>query len=125
MLFHWFDIITLIMICIFIFGFVFNMPFIFIQINFLIKVLIAIYLMYKFNGFREKVTFTMLDKKICFSAGFYIFIFSFADVINSYFILLRTILFDTYTSLETIKNKIENAIIKTYDINNVVPKTSI
>jgi len=125
MLFHWFDIITLIMICIFIFGFVFNMPFIFIQINFLIKVLIAIYLMYKFNGFREKVTFTMLDKKICFSAGFYIFIFSFADVINSYFILLRTILFDTYTSLETIKNKIENAIIKSYDINNVVPKTSI
>ena len=125
MLFHWFDIITLIMICIFIFGFVFNMPSIFIQINFLIKVLIAIYLMYKFNGFREKVTFTTLDKKICFSAGFYIFIFSFADVINSYFILLRTILFNTYTSLETVKNKIENAIIKTYDINNVVPKTSI
>ncbi len=123
MLFHWFDIITLIMICIFIFGFVFNMPSIFIQINFLIKVLIAIYLMYKFNGFREKVIFTTLDKKICFSAGFYIFIFSFADVINSYFIFLRTILFDT--SLETVKNKIENAIIKTYNINNVVPKTSI
>jgi len=125
MLFHWFDIITLIMICIFIFGFVFNMPFIFIQINFLIKVLIAIYLMYKFNDFREKVIFTTLDKKICFSAGFYIFIFSFADVINSYFVRLRTILFNTYTSLETIKNKIENAIIKSYDINNVVPKTSI
>ena len=71
---------------IFIFGFVFNMPFIFIQINFIIKVSIAIYLMYKFNNFREKITFTTLDKKICFSAGFYIFIFSFADVINSYFI---------------------------------------
>ena len=104
MLFHWFDIITLLMFGIFIFGFVFNVPFIFIQINFIIKVSIAIYLMYKFNDFREKITFTTLDKKICFSAGFYIFIFSFADVINSYFIYLRTILFDT--SLETIKLKI-------------------
>ena len=106
MLFHWFDIITALMFCIFIFGFVFNVPFIFIQINFIIKVSIAIYLMYKFNNFREKITFTTLDKKICFSAGFYIFIFSFADVINSYFILLRTVLFDT--SLETIKTKLKN-----------------
>ena len=108
MLFHWFDIITFVMIFIFIYGFVFNSPFVFIQINFIIKVLIAIYLMYKFNDFREKIVFTTLDKKICFSAGFYIFVFSFADVINSYFIKLRQILFDTYTVL----NKIEKGLIQ-------------
>lgn len=108
MLFHWFDIVTVIMFCIFIFGFIFNVPFIFIQINFLIKVSIAIYLMYKFNDFRVKITFTTLDKKICFSAGFYIFVFSFADVINSYFIHLRTMLLNTYDTL----NKIETGIIQ-------------
>jgi len=87
---HWFDIITLIMFCIFIFGFVYNVPSIFIQFNFIIKVLIAMYLMYKFNDFRtDTVKFTLLDKKICYSAGIYLFLFSFADVINSYFIELR------------------------------------
>jgi len=106
MLFHWFDIITFIMIFIFIYGFVFNNPVIFIQINFIIKVLIAFYLMYKFNDFRENIKFTTLDKKICFSAGFYIFVISFADVINSYFIKLRVMIFDTYTVL----NKIERGI---------------
>ena len=104
MLFHWFDIITVLMMFIFIYGFVFNTPFIFIQINFIIKVLIAFYLMYKFNDFRERITFTTLDKKICFSAGFYIFVFSFADLINSYFIKLREI--------PTIINKIERYIIQ-------------
>ena len=64
-MFHWFDIITLIMFCIFIFGFVYNVPSNFIQFNFIIKVLIALYLIYKFNDFRtDTVKFTILDKKI-------------------------------------------------------------
>jgi hypothetical protein len=92
---HWFDIITLIMFCIFIFGFVYNVPSIFIQFNFIIKVLIAMYLMYKFNDFRtDTVKFTLLDKKICYSAGIYLFLFSFADVINSYFRELRKLIIE-------------------------------
>lgn len=92
---HWFDIITLIMFCIFIFGFVYNVPSIFIQFNFIIKVLIALYLIYKFNDFRtDTVKFTLLDKKICYSAGIYLFLFSFADVINSYFRELRKLIIE-------------------------------
>jgi hypothetical protein len=92
---HWFDIITLIMFCIFIFGFVYNVPSIFIQFNFIIKVLIALYLIYKFNDFRtDTVKFTLLDKKICYSAGIYLFLFSFADVINSYFRELRKLIME-------------------------------
>jgi len=92
---HWFDIITLIMFCIFIFGFVYNIPSIFIQFNFIIKVLIALYLIYKFNDFRtDTVKFTLLDKKICYSAGIYLFLFSFADVINSYFRELRKLIME-------------------------------
>jgi hypothetical protein len=94
-MFHWFDIITLIMFCIFIFGFVYNVPSIFIQFNFIIKVLIALYLIYKFNDFRtDTVKFTILDKKICYSAGIYLFLFSFADVINSYFNQLRKLIIE-------------------------------
>ena len=86
--FHWFDYITFIMLFIFIFGILYNIPSIFIQINFTIKVMVSIYLMYKFNNFSNH-NFTMLDKKICFSAGVYLFIFSFADVINSYLLEIK------------------------------------
>jgi hypothetical protein len=83
---HWFDLITLLMVFIFIYGLVYNEPIIFVQINFLIKVIIGIYLMYKFNDFNKhkSIEFTVLDKKICFSAGLYLIVFSFADVINMY-----------------------------------------
>ena len=88
---HWFDYITFIMFFIFIYGILYNVPSIFIQINFTIKVLIAFYLMYKFNDFRDHTfKITLLDKKICFSAGIYLFIFSFADVINSYLIEIKS-----------------------------------
>ena len=89
--FHWFDYITFLMFFIFIYGILYNVPSIFIQINFTIKVLISIYLMYKFNDFRDhSFKITLLDKKICFSAGIYLFIFSFADVINSYLIEIKS-----------------------------------
>lgn len=87
---HWFDGITIIMVILFSYGFLFNQPLLFIQLNFIIKVIISFYLMYKFNDFRsDPIKFTVLDKKICYSAGFYLFIFSFADVINFYFLELR------------------------------------
>ena len=87
--FHWFDIVTIFMFFIFIYGLVQNEPIIVIQINFLIKVAIAIYLIYRFNDFRTVTRITVLDQKICASAGVYLLIFSFADVINSYFNLIR------------------------------------
>ena len=83
---HWFDLITLLLIFIFIFGLVHTEPVIFNQINFIIKVIIGIYLIYKFNDFNyhKTIVFTVLDKKICFSAGLYLLVFSFADLINIY-----------------------------------------
>jgi hypothetical protein len=90
--FHWFDSITICMIVLFIYGILYNEPSIFIQINFIIKVLISLYLIYHFNDFRNTpVKFTTLDKKICYSAGIYIFIFSFADLFNSYLVELHAI----------------------------------
>uniref|UniRef100_A0A6C0JLL9 Uncharacterized protein n=1 Tax=viral metagenome TaxID=1070528 RepID=A0A6C0JLL9_9ZZZZ len=83
---HWFDYVTLVLVFIFIYGLIYTEPIIFIQINFLVKVIIGLYLMYKFNDFNKHKTieFTILDKKICFSAGLYLIVFSFADIINNY-----------------------------------------
>ena len=107
MIYHWFDYITMIMVFIFIYGFIFNAPNVFIQINFLIKVIISIYLIYKFNDFRsDPIKFTILDKKICYSAGFYILLFSFADVINSYFKELRNYIMFIYNNLYKVEQSI-------------------
>ena len=81
---HWFDFVTLCMFIVFIHGSFKNEPDVFVQINFFIKVFIGFYLIYKFNDFRKVFKITVLDKKICSFAGFYILVFSFADVITLY-----------------------------------------
>ena len=81
---HWFDLITLFTFMIFIFGCFNNEPIFFVQIDFLIKVSIGCYLIYKFNDFRTVSNFTLLDKKICAFAGSYILVISFANVITVY-----------------------------------------
>jgi hypothetical protein len=81
---HWFDFVTLFMFILFVYGTFKNKPAIFVQINFCITVLIGCYLVYKFNDFRKVFKITVLDKKICSFAGFYILVFSFADVITLY-----------------------------------------
>ena len=56
-----------------------------VEIIFVFKLIIASYLIYRFNkGNKNKIKFTELDRRVCFSAGFFIFFISFADVINSY-----------------------------------------
>ena len=91
--FHWFDSITLGMILVFIYGIIYSDAMLFMQLNFTIKVLISLYLIYHFNHFRNNpVKFTTLDKRICYSAGVYLFIFSFADVFDNYFKQINQIL---------------------------------
>jgi hypothetical protein len=91
--FHWFDSITLGMLSVFIYGIITNDAILFMQLNFIIKVLISLYLIYHFNHFRiNPIKFTTLDKRICYSAGVYLFIFSFADVFDNYFSQINKIL---------------------------------
>lgn len=42
-----------------------------------IRIYICLFLIYRFNPFREKSQFTSLDRKIAFSAGLFIFTTSF------------------------------------------------
>ena len=62
------------------------------EIIFIFKVFIAFYLMIRFNDFRKNIKFTELDRKVCFSAGTYLLLFSFADLINDYSIKIKDFL---------------------------------
>jgi hypothetical protein len=70
------------------------------QINFVIKIIIAVFLIYRLNSHRShKIIFTELDRKIGHSAGLYILIVSFAEILNHYTELLRNNIIKQKTSL--------------------------
>jgi hypothetical protein len=94
---HYFGYITKLVVVLFIIGFFTDKPSGFLAINFVIKILFSLYLIYRFNSYRKnKIQFTDLDRKICYSAGVYIFTFSFVDVIQTYVERLRELI-DPYT----------------------------
>jgi hypothetical protein len=56
-----------------------------LQINFCLKILVALFLIYRFNSHRNhQIRFTELDRKVASSAGLYILVVSFADIIDQY-----------------------------------------
>jgi hypothetical protein len=80
----YFNLIVRILLILYMFGAVNSNVKILITINFYVKVFIALFLMYRFNGFRKnKILFTELDQKIAFSAGLYILVISFYDYVNT------------------------------------------
>ena len=86
----YFSYITKAITFLFIIGFFNEKPATFIEINFFIKVFIALFLMYRFNKYREKAVFTELDRKVVYSAGVYILIISFIDIFDYYVKLIRS-----------------------------------
>ena len=62
-----------------------------IKINFVVKVLIALFLVYRFNSYRtQKIVFTELDRKVAYSAGKYILLISFIDISEYYLEIIRS-----------------------------------
>jgi hypothetical protein len=48
--------------------------YLYLKINFIIKILIALFMIYRFNSYRKyKIQFTELDRKVAFSAGLFLF----------------------------------------------------
>jgi hypothetical protein len=81
----YFSYVTKFTVLLFLIGIFQNKPFILIQFNFVVKVILAIFLIYRFNSYRKyKIEFTELDRKVCYSAGVYIILISFLDIINFY-----------------------------------------
>jgi len=61
---------------------VISKPSIYDYFSFLVKVVISLFLMYKFNDFRTLGVFTELDKRICFMAGSNLFLITCGDYVN-------------------------------------------
>lgn len=93
-----FSFITKLTVILFIIGFFQQKPTFIIQFNFIVKIILAIFLMYRFNNYRkDKITFTELDRKVCYSAGLYIILISFFDLINHYTDYIRNNIILPYT----------------------------
>ena len=62
-------------------GYVKEPPTFFIEVNFVIKLIFALFLVYRFNIFSSnKLEITSLDKEICFSIGLYIIVLSIVSI---------------------------------------------
>jgi hypothetical protein len=82
---QYFSFITKLTVVLFIIGFFQSKPTLIIQFNFVVKIILALFLIYRFNNYRKhKIEFTELDRKVCYSAGIYIILISFFDLINHY-----------------------------------------
>ena len=88
----WMIYITFIIFILLFLGIIQKEPTYVSQVIFVFKVFISLYLMYRFNDFRKNVKFTELDRKVCFLAGSYLLLFSFADLIHDYSKKIKTFL---------------------------------
>ena len=74
-----------IVLVLFLIGFLQEKPLYIIELNYILKIIIALFLVYRFNSYRRNaVVFTELDRKVTFSAGMYILVISFVDIITYY-----------------------------------------
>jgi hypothetical protein len=107
----YFSFITKFTVILFIVGFFQSKPTYIIQINFVVKVVLALFLIYRFNSYRKhKIEFTELDRKVCYSAGIYIILISFVDLINHYTDYIRSniVLPVTEPIIKWFKNSLKN-----------------
>lgn len=110
-IFSW---ITKIVTFLYIVGFFHNKPLQFVKINFIIKVMISLFLIYRFNSYRKKqIHFTELDRKVAYSAGQYILLLSFIDIVDVYTEKIRNTI-DPYTKpmIDKIKPFLQNIFLK-------------
>lgn len=85
-----FSVITKISIFLFMVGFFQEKPVSILKINYVIKIAIAFFLIYRFNPYRKsQIVFTKLDRKVAYSAGVYILTLSFIDILNQYVNMFR------------------------------------
>jgi hypothetical protein len=106
-----FSFITKLTIVLFIIGFFQSKPVYIIQFNFFVKIILALFLIYRFNNYRkQKIEFTELDRKVCYSAGIYIILISFLDLINHYTDYIRSNIVLPFTSpfIQDIKTSLKN-----------------
>ncbi len=84
--------ISLIILVLYIIGIVNSKSELIMQINFAFKTIIALYLIFRFNSDKVDLKLSLNDRKLIYSAGFYILFFSFADIMTVYIEDIRNFL---------------------------------
>jgi len=54
------------------------------KISFVVKMIVGVLLLFKFNDFFPQKQFSILDRKLCFLAGTYIVAFTLGDALSGY-----------------------------------------
>ena len=80
-----FNIVSLLFSILLLFGLLQTEAAVFQKISFVVKIIVGILLLYKFNDFFPQKQFTILDRKICFLAGTYIIAFTLGDYASNHF----------------------------------------
>lgn len=57
---------------------------VFRKISFIVKMIVGVLLLFKFNDFFPQKQFSILDRKLCFLAGTYIVAFTLGDALSGY-----------------------------------------
>jgi len=81
---RWFRLITVLVVTLYIVGFLAKAPVGYNEMKFVFEFLIALFLLYRFNSYRKKIVLTELDKEVAFTAGEYLLIVSLVDVFAGY-----------------------------------------
>lgn len=97
-------------------------PSLFLQISFIVKIIFAFFIIYRFNSWRKKeITFTDLDRKIIYSSGMYILYLSFFDITDLYKEKIREIiLYFTKSEVEKSKKILHHA---NNNIKQIMPES--
>lgn len=80
---HTFNIVSFVFTLLLWIGWIQTEPVLFKQISFIVKCLVGLLLIYKFNDIWPSKTFTVIDRKLCFLAGTYIITFTLGDYIKN------------------------------------------
>ena len=100
------SIISVLIVILYIVGVINSKSELIFQINFTFKIIIALYLIFRFNSKKADLQISKIDRKLIYSAGVYILLFSFTDIITVYLEEIRNFLIP-YTSpiIKIINNK--------------------
>jgi hypothetical protein len=89
---RWYNYLMAFVIVLYTLGIINSTPKSLLELNSFIKIIIAAYLIYRFNDFNDKKTvFTEFDRELVFTTSVYIIFLSFADLIFTYLTDVRNI----------------------------------
>jgi hypothetical protein len=82
---------SVLFITMFIIGFIKTPPKVFLTFTFLMKILVAVFLLYKF-GYKKINNFTELDRRIIILISLFMLVMSFTDFINQFILEIKKII---------------------------------